>query len=106
MPDLHRELFPSFSSHWVSLLCEAARFWVRLLTHALKVLAFLFQWIRKRFLTSIFSVSPLQHLEEWFRVLRQFSIKSFHPERISSVDRKPFALLSYLFLRSIDLSHL
>jgi len=65
---------------------------------ALKVFEVSFHWIRKEFLTSIFLVNPVQHLKEKIRVLRQFSIVLFHPERVSSVDRKPFATISYLFL--------
>ena len=76
------------------------------LNPALKVLDYMCQWIKTRFLTPIFSVSSVQHLEESFRVLRQVSFVLLHPERVPSSDRKPFAPVPYLFLRSIGLSHL
>ena len=76
------------------------------LCSVLKVLDFLCQWIRLWFSTPIFSVSSVQHLVESIRVLRQISIVSIHLERVSSLDRKLFAPVPYLFLRSIGLSHL
>ena len=80
-----------------SNLARFQEFGVSLLIHALKVFEFLSQWIRKGFLTSIFSVSPVQHLKERFRVLRQPSIAISLPERVPSwiVSRsRPFLIYS------------
>ena len=71
-----------------------------------KVLDSMCQRIKTRFLTLIFSVPSVQHLEESISVLRQSSIAISLPERVSSPDRKPFAPVPYRFLRSIGLSHL
>ena len=57
-------------------------------------------------LISISFVSALQHLEDWLRVLRQISIAILNSERVPSPDRKPFAPVPYLFLRSIGFSQL
>ena len=57
-------------------------------------------------LISILYISSMQHIEESVRVLRWFSIAIFHPERVSTSDRKQFAPVLYLILRSIGLSHL
>jgi len=59
-----------------------------------------------RFLTPISIVSFLQHLVEKFCVLRRIPIAFLNSEHVSSPDRKPFALVPYLFLRSIRFSHL
>jgi len=71
-----------------------------------KVLVVMCHWIKTRFLTPIFSVSSVQHLEESFCVLRQFPIVIFLSKRVPSSDRKPFVLVPYLFLRSIGFPHL
>ena len=67
-------------------------------TLALKVFGFMCQWIRTRFLTSVCSVSSVQHLEELIRVLRWIAFEIFCPEHVSSLDRKPFTPVPYLNL--------
>ena len=79
---------------------------MRFLNYVFKVLDLMFQWIRLRFLTLIFSVPYLQHLVEGICGLRQFLIVFCHPKRVTSPDRKPFAPVLYLILRSIGFSHL
>jgi len=76
------------------------------LNPALKVFDLMCQRNSINVLISILIVSSVQHLEESIRVLRQTSIATSHPKRVSSLDRKPFAPVPYLFLRSIGFSHL
>ena len=105
-PDLPPNLLLFHLFAWISESRRDSRVWLSFLNHVLKVLEFLLQRIRKGLLILIFFVPPVQHHKERVRGFRWLLIKSFHPERDSSVDHKPFASVSYLFLRPIGLSHL